>query len=131
MGRKKSNARPVERGRKIHVNKYINQRGKTKPYRRSAASCKLISKELQFHELPADQWPVTKIPKQYEIWFAELGNHYGTSVQSGNSSGAGHQQRYGKPQFPDHHGDPDEFQAEEARSAGTIPVTGRLRNAPG
>ncbi len=28
MGRKKSNARPVERGRKIHVNKYINQRGK-------------------------------------------------------------------------------------------------------
>ena len=84
MGRKKSNARPVERGRKIHVNKYINQRGKTKPHRRSEASCKLTSKEPQFHELPADQWPAPKIPKQYEIWFAELGNHYGTSVQSGN-----------------------------------------------
>ena len=73
MGRKKSNARPVERGRKIHVNKYINQRGKTKPHRRSEASCKLTSKEPQFHELPADQWPAPKIPKQYEIWFAELG----------------------------------------------------------
>ena len=84
MGRKKSNARPIERGRKIHVNKYINQRGKTKPHRRSEASCKLTSKEPQFYELPADQWPATKIPKQYEIWFAELGNHYGTSVQSGN-----------------------------------------------
>ena len=84
MGRKKSNARPIERGRKIHVNKYINQRGKTKPHRRSEASCKLTSKEPQFYELPADQWPATKIPKQYEIWFAELGDHYGTSVQSGN-----------------------------------------------
>ena len=84
MGRKKSNARPIERGRKIHVNKYINQRGKTKPHRRSEASCKLTSKEPQFYELPADQWPATKIPKQYEIWFAELGNHYGTCVQSGN-----------------------------------------------
>lgn len=71
MGRKKSNARPIERDRKIHVNKYINQRGKTKPHRRSEASCKLTSKEPQFHELSADQWPVTKISKQYEIWFAE------------------------------------------------------------
>ena len=84
MGRKKSNARPVERGRKIHVNKYINQRGKTKSHRRSETPCKLTSKKPQFHEFPADQWPATKIPKQYEIWFAELGNHYGTSVQSGN-----------------------------------------------
>ena len=65
MGRKKSNARPVERSRKIHVNKYINQRGKTKPHRRSEASCKLTSKEPQFHEMIADQWPATKIPKQY------------------------------------------------------------------
>lgn len=40
MGRKKSNARPIERGRKIHVNKYINQRGKTKPHRRSVAGNK-------------------------------------------------------------------------------------------
>lgn len=84
MGRKKSNARPIERGRKIHVNKYINQRGKTKSHRRSETPCKLTSKKPQFHEFPADQWPATKIPKQYEIWFAELGNHYGTSVQSGN-----------------------------------------------
>lgn len=34
--------------------------------------------------MPLTRWPATKIPKQYEIWFAELGNHYGTSVQSGN-----------------------------------------------
>lgn len=30
MGRKKSNARILPRGRKIHVNKYINKRGCTK-----------------------------------------------------------------------------------------------------
>lgn len=83
MGRKKKNARHSVHGRKIHVNKYINQRGKTKPHRRSEAPCKLTSKEPQFHELPADQWPATKIPKQYEVWFAELGDHSGTSVQGG------------------------------------------------
>ena len=84
MGRKKSNARPVAHGRKIHVNKYINQRGKTKQCRKSAASWKPAPKETPFHEMPTYQWPTIRTPKQYEIWFAELGNHYGTSVQSGN-----------------------------------------------
>lgn len=84
MGRKKSNARPVAHGRKIHVNKYINQRGKTKQCRKSAASWKPAPKETPFHEMPTYQWPTTRTPKQYEIWFAELGDHYGTSVQSGN-----------------------------------------------
>ena len=37
MGRKKKNARSAAHGRKIHVNKYINQRGKTK--KRAVASC--------------------------------------------------------------------------------------------
>lgn len=83
MGRKKSNARPVAHGRKIHVNKYINQRGKTKPCRKSAVSWKPAPKETPFHEMQAYQWPTTRTPKQYEIWFAELGDHSGTSVQSG------------------------------------------------
>lgn len=39
---------------------------------------------------------------------------------------------YGKPQFSDHHGDSDEFQAEEAGAAGTHSGhRERLRNAPG
>ena len=84
MGRKKSNARPVAHGRKIHVNKYINQRGKTKQCRKSAASWKPAPKETPFHEMPTYQWPTIRTPKQYEIWFAELGDHYDTSVQSGN-----------------------------------------------
>jgi mRNA interferase MazF len=39
---------------------------------------------VPIQEMPLTRWPVPKIPKQYEIWFAELGDHYGTSVQSGN-----------------------------------------------
>ncbi len=83
MGRKKSNARQVAHGRKIHVNKYINQREKTKPCRKSAVSWKPAPEETPFHEMPTYQWPTTRTPKQYEIWFAELGDHSGTSVQSG------------------------------------------------
>lgn len=82
MGRKKKNARSAAHGRKIHVNKYINQRGKTK--KRAVASCQPSLNRVPIQEMPLTRWPVPKIPKQYEIWFAELGNHYGTSVQSGN-----------------------------------------------
>ena len=88
MGRKKSNARILPHGKKIHVNKYINKRGCTK--HKSAAAYNRSIEELQesnqttYDSLPAYNWPTTRIPKQYEIWFAELGNHYGTSVQSGN-----------------------------------------------
>lgn len=82
MGRKKKNARSAAHGRKIHVNKYINQRGKTK--KRAVASCQPALNRVSIQEMPLTRWPVQKIPKQYEIWFAELGNHYGTSVQSGN-----------------------------------------------
>ena len=82
MGRKKKNARSAAHGRKIHVNKYINQRGKTK--KRAVASCQPAPNRVPIQEMPLTRWPVPKIPKQYEIWFAELGNHYGTSVQSGN-----------------------------------------------
>lgn len=83
MGRKKKNARPREHGRKIHINKYINQRGKTKKCRKSAVSWQPASKETPFNEMPTYQWPTTRTTKQYEIWFAELGDHAGTSVQSG------------------------------------------------
>ena len=84
MGRKKKNARHSVHGRKIHVNKYINQCGKTKKCRKSAVSWRPASKETPFNEMMTYQWPTARTPKQYEIWFAELGNHYGTSVQSGN-----------------------------------------------
>ena len=88
MGRKKSNARILPRGRKIHVNKYINKRGCTK--HKSAVTHNHSTEKQQesshttYDSFPAYNWPTTRIPKQYEIWFAELGNHYGTSVQSGN-----------------------------------------------
>ena len=29
-------------------------------------------------------WVTGPLPRRYEIWFADLGDHYGTSVQSGN-----------------------------------------------
>ena len=88
MGRKKSNARILPRGRKIHVNKYINKRGCTK--HKSAVTHNHSTEKQQesshttYDSFPAYNWPTTRIPKQYEIWFAELGNHYGTCVQSGN-----------------------------------------------
>lgn len=70
-------------GRKIHVNKYINQCGKTKKCRKSAVSWRPASKETPFNDMPTYQWPTVRTPKQYEVWFAELGDHSGTSVQSG------------------------------------------------
>ena len=91
MGRKKSNARIQPHGKRIHVNKYINKRGRTKrksaaAYNRSVEKQQESSQKdvVNYDSLPAYHWPTTRIPKQYEIWFAELGDHYGTSVQSGN-----------------------------------------------
>ena len=88
MGRKKSNARIQPHGKRIHVNKYINKRGRTK--RKSAAAYnhsvekQQDGRRLNYDSLPAYHWPTNRVPKQYEIWFAELGEHYGTCVQSGN-----------------------------------------------
>ena len=48
MGRKKSNARILPRGRKIHVNKYINKRGCTK---HKSAATHNHSTEKQPHNL--------------------------------------------------------------------------------
>ena len=82
MGRKKSNARSLPHARKIHVNKYISKRGTTK--KKTGAPNAVSSMHPTFEELPAHRWPTARTPKQHEIWFAELGDHYGTSVQSGN-----------------------------------------------
>lgn len=85
MGRKKSNARTLPHGRKVHVNKYINKRGKTKKKAAFSRQAAPAPKKMPCTETPPIQWPpTTRIAKQYEIWFAELGDHYGTSVQSGN-----------------------------------------------
>lgn len=83
MGRKKSNARSLPHGKKIHVNKYISKRGNTKK-KITAFDAPNSSVHPAFEELPAHRWPIARTPKQHEIWFAELGDHYGTSVQSGN-----------------------------------------------
>ena len=83
MGRKKSNARSLPHGKKIHVNKYISKRGNTKK-KITAFETPNSSAHPAFEELPAHRWPTVRTPKQHEIWFAELGDHYGTSVQSGN-----------------------------------------------
>lgn len=83
MGRKKSNARSLPHGKKIHVNKYISKRGNTKK-KVTAFEVPNSNVHPNFEELPAHRWPTARVPKQHEIWFAELGNHYGTSVQSGN-----------------------------------------------
>lgn len=83
MGRKKSNARSLPHGKKIHVNKYISKRGNTK---KKVTAFEVPNSNVYptFEELPAHRWPTARTPKQHEIWFAELGDHYGTSVQSGN-----------------------------------------------
>ena len=65
MGRKKSNARILPRGRKIHVNKYINKRGCTK--HKSAATHNHSTEKQQesshttYDSFPAYNWPTTRM----------------------------------------------------------------------
>ena len=78
MGRKNKNGRP-----KPHVNKYINQRGKllkkrTMP-RKERSTLNAESEIIAEVTAPAPQ-----SVRRFEIWFAELGNHYESSVQSGS-----------------------------------------------
>ena len=90
MGRSNKNARSRPRGRRIHVNKYINKIGHTKDKR--AACMKNASRfKNSAANLPGQvslenprPWVTGPLPRRYEIWFADLGDHYGTSVQSGN-----------------------------------------------
>jgi len=115
VGRKIKNARPRQRGRNVHVNKYIAQRGRTKSSKAvltasnmelstSGLSISNLSKAKQraieqmesqaagpitacpaslCQALRSDRKHIDIFPRQYEIWFAELGYHYGTSIQGG------------------------------------------------
>lgn len=96
MGRSNKNARSRPQGRRIHVNKYIDKIGRTKDKRaacmKQAACMKHASRfKNSAANLPGQvslenprPWVTGPLPRRYEIWFADLGDHYGTSVQSGN-----------------------------------------------
>lgn len=92
MGRSNKNARSRPQGRRIHVNKYINKIGRTKDKRAVNARRSFYEKyKSSAANLPGQvslgnprPWVTGPLPRRYEIWFANLGDHYGTSVQSGN-----------------------------------------------
>lgn len=92
MGRSNKNARSRPQGRRIHVNKYINKIGRTKDKRAVNARRSFCEKyknsaaNLSGQASPENPrpWVTGPLPRRYEIWFADLGDHYGTSVQSGN-----------------------------------------------
>lgn len=96
MGRSNKNARSRPQGRRIHVNKYINKIGRTKDKRatcmkqavcmKNASHFKSSAANLPGQVSPENPrpWVTGPLPRRYEIWFADLGDHYGTSVQSGN-----------------------------------------------
>ena len=92
MGRSNKNARSRPQGRRIHVNKYIDKIGRTKDKRAVNARRSFYEKyKSSAANLPGQvspenprPWVTGPLPRRYEIWFADLGDHYGTSVQSGN-----------------------------------------------
>ena len=96
MGRSNKNARSRPQGRRIHVNKYIDKIGRTKDKRaacmkqaacmKNASHFKSSAANLPGQVSPENPrpWVTGPLPRRYEIWFADLGDHYGTSVQSGN-----------------------------------------------
>ena len=73
MGRKNKNGRS-----RPHVNKYINQKGRLLHKQRTARTEKSAQKEALRQDIPQ------QLVQRFEIWFAELGDHYGSSVQSGS-----------------------------------------------
>lgn len=103
MGRRNKNARSRSHGHQIHANKYIGKIGQTKQKGKAqntpdcgTAQIKEPKTTVQTHtaaqirqETHKPECMTTRpsaigpIPRRYEIWFAELGDHYGTSVQSG------------------------------------------------
>ena len=108
MGRDNKNARSRPHGRRIHVNKYINRIGRTKESSASHGSANSTEQARRSNAVrPAGVYPgaanlapkATTLaprpttpahkaygpaPRRYEVWFADLGDHHGTSVQSGN-----------------------------------------------
>lgn len=92
MGRKNKRRRS-DYGRPIHMNKYIDQIGRKKEKvsapAKAADACTQPQTELvtraevsQTHPAPQPNGN-RNYPQRGDIWFAKLGNHYGTSVQSG------------------------------------------------
>ena len=79
MGRK--NRRKVEHIKKIHVNKYITKTGRMK--KNAAVPMAARAEERTAAASVRSVHPVQN-PHRGEIWYADLGNHYGTSVQSGS-----------------------------------------------
>lgn len=73
LGRKNKNGRS-----RPHVNKYINQKGRLLHKQRTARTEKSAQKEALRQDIPQ------QLVQRFEIWFAELGDHYGSSVQSGS-----------------------------------------------
>lgn len=101
MGRDNKNARSRPHGRRIHVNKYINRIGRTKESSASHGSANSTEQARRSNAVrpagvysgnatlaPRPTTPAHKAygpaPRRYEVWFADLGDHHGTSVQSGN-----------------------------------------------
>ena len=78
MGRKNKNGRS-----RPHVNKYINQKGRLLRKQRTARTEKSAQKEALRQDISQQDSP-QQIVQRFEIWFAELGIHYGSSVQSGS-----------------------------------------------
>lgn len=70
MGRKNKNGRS-----RPHVNKYINQKGRLL---RKQSTARPTVKAAPKQETPQ------QMVQRFEIWFAELGDHFGSSVQSGS-----------------------------------------------
>lgn len=74
MGRKNKNGRS-----RPHVNKYINQKGRLLRKQSTARSAvKAAPQETSKHD------STQQMVQRFEIWFAELGDHFGSSVQSGS-----------------------------------------------
>ena len=74
MGRKNKNGRS-----RPHVNKYINQKGRLLRKKATARpAVKAAPQETSQQDSPQ------QMVQRFEIWFAELGDHFGSSVQSGS-----------------------------------------------
>ena len=74
MGRKNKNGRS-----RPHVNKYINQKGRLLRKKVTARpTVEVAPQEASQQDSPQ------QMVQRFEIWFAELGDHFGSSVQSGS-----------------------------------------------
>ena len=91
MGRSNRNARSRSQGRRIHVNKYIGQIGRTKvkkpnrtKVRADRCQSSIPAARDSFGGGYSYRAGAGRSPKRYEVWFADLGDQPGTSVPSGN-----------------------------------------------